>query len=80
VVEGEGVGGRALLAVGGDDGDLAERRERLRQLANAFAVDAVVVGDEDALQLLASLMKLATSFFSLACEARSMYIMCPASK
>ena len=40
--------GRALLAVGRHDDDLAERREGLGQLANSFAVDAVVVGDEDA--------------------------------
>ena len=47
-VERQRVRGRALLAIRRDDDHLAERRECLGQFADAFAVDAVVVGDEDA--------------------------------
>src|ERR1043165_163902 len=82
-VERERVRGRALLAVGRDDDDVAGRLQRRGELAQAFAVDAVVVGEEDAghyLTLLASRMKFATSDFSFACAFRSMYIMCPPSK
>src|SRR5438132_14328425 len=73
--------------------------ERLGQLANAFAIDAVVIeslspqraGAECPLWAQASAcaahgtfelarMNSLTSFFSRACDARSIYIMCPASK
>src|SRR6266513_1827417 len=47
-VQRERMRGRALLAVGRDDDDLAGRRQRLGELAQALGVDAVVVGDEDA--------------------------------
>ena len=41
---------RALLAVGRDDRDLdaVDAQAGIRQFAEPFAVDAVVVGDEDA--------------------------------
>ena len=53
-VERQRVRSGALLAVGRDDDDFADGAKRVRELADAFAVDAVVIRDEDSRHRFAS--------------------------
>ena len=45
--DGQRVADRARLPQRGDDGDVADRAQRVRQRVQAFRVDTVVVGDEN---------------------------------
>jgi len=55
-MEGERVARGALLAVGSDDGDVAERPERPGERAEPVGVDPVVVRDQDLHQRISCLM------------------------